>query len=70
MTQNPLRATFDRLGFFAYTLAVSGGRPDWSLLFGVTRRGAEQGGRSSTQHPFADTVPFDIDKEREKVAGY
>jgi hypothetical protein len=71
-----LRSVADRLGFLAYALIVSGGRPDWQVILGETPRdddssGGEPSGHRSPQDPFTDTVPLqDIDRETELVGGY
>ena len=68
---NPIRTVADRLGLFAYSFAVTGGRPDWSLLFGERAKQVAAAASQAALHqdPFADTVPLDPEREREKVAG-
>jgi len=69
-----LRSVADRIGFLAYALIVSGGRPDWQVILGETPRDDDSGGERtdhrSPQDPFTDTVPFEMDREHELVGGY
>ena len=69
-----IRSAADRLGFIAYALLVSGGRPDWNVILGEPARDEDRGGdrieTQTPQDPFSDTVPFDPGHKHEKVAGY
>jgi hypothetical protein len=68
-----LRSVADRLGFIAYALLVSGGRPDWNVILGQPGDEDSGGDRVEARTPqdaFTDTVPYDASRRPENVGSF
>ena len=74
MNDNPIQTFANRLGFMAYMFVMSGGRPDWSGLFGQAGLDSLESREHELEspHPLRDTVPVEVlqDRERAATSGY
>ena len=70
MNENPLQTIANRLGFMAYMFVMSGGRPDYSGLFGQAGLDSLESRAHEIESPHAlrDTVPVEVLQERERAA--